>query len=582
MASFNADILLAVKRSSQLDAELRKLNADIDKIARKAADIKVGAGVKGAERARLKAEQEALKVRAESFGVVKATTRELERQAKIQDTINNVRSQRIARINNERARGLSQFASPIGPQPDRLAAKRNAQLKQRQKLASTIAFQTKLELQFAQRLSGVERLITKEQQKQISAGQSLQRQKERALKAAEREAKLAAKTAAAADKRVKTQRRQKFQQAALGVGFPLLFGGGAGSIIGGLAGSAGGFGGQILGSAIGQQIDNFVAKAAELGQALNKLTPDIDALTKAAGIASTETELLIKSIEKLEGAQAAQELAAAQLATVVGRDGVAALEDAGAAAQEFTNEAAKAFTALSVALAPALTAIAKFLASNIEESRLLSRTDPGVFGSPAGDLADNKEVVQIRDYLNKGIITELTARERLLDIVREIEAADQRIADSKAEAAISDSVSLQIAESKADLLLLQGDLTDKAVYLKQIEIAGLEFEKKLREGNLSILDKMIAKQQFLNTLQGLENKRNQALERSRERGARDAEAAQRKAEAAQRKEQQVQRGIAGEKLKQLQLDNQFSRLGETKLAQVQMQLDSFDDITDLQ
>ena len=60
----------------------------------------------------------------------------------------------------------------------------------------------------------------------------------------------------------KATRRKGAQSAALGVGFPLLFGGGAGSVLGGLAGSAGGFGGQILGSAIGQQIDNFVKKLA--------------------------------------------------------------------------------------------------------------------------------------------------------------------------------------------------------------------------------------------------------------------------------------------------------------------------------
>ena len=63
-----------------------------------------------------------------------------------------------------------------------------------------------------------------------------------------------------------------FQSAALGVGFPLLFGGGAGSVIGGGLGSVGGFGGQIIGSAIGQQIDQAVGAIAKLGQALNPLT----------------------------------------------------------------------------------------------------------------------------------------------------------------------------------------------------------------------------------------------------------------------------------------------------------------------
>ena len=46
------------------------------------------------------------------------------------------------------------------------------------------------------------------------------------------------------------------QNLALGIGFPLLFGGGVGSVAGGALGSVGGMGGQVLGSAIGGIIDN--------------------------------------------------------------------------------------------------------------------------------------------------------------------------------------------------------------------------------------------------------------------------------------------------------------------------------------
>ena len=72
-----------------------------------------------------------------------------------------------------------------------------------------------------------------------------------------------------------------------GIGFPLLFGGGPGSVIGGAVGSAGGFGTQILASAIGGIIDQTVANIAKLGQALNPLTADIDAVVAAAGESST-------------------------------------------------------------------------------------------------------------------------------------------------------------------------------------------------------------------------------------------------------------------------------------------------------
>lgn len=60
---------------------------------------------------------------------------------------------------------------------------------------------------------------------------------------------------------------------ALGAGFPLLFGGGAGSIAGSVLGSffGTGFGGQILGGALGQALDQAIQKATEFGSALQQL-----------------------------------------------------------------------------------------------------------------------------------------------------------------------------------------------------------------------------------------------------------------------------------------------------------------------
>ncbi len=60
---------------------------------------------------------------------------------------------------------------------------------------------------------------------------------------------------------------------ALGAGFPLLFGGGAGQVAGGLLGSffGAGFGGQILGSAIGQQLEDALRRISEIGRSLETL-----------------------------------------------------------------------------------------------------------------------------------------------------------------------------------------------------------------------------------------------------------------------------------------------------------------------
>jgi hypothetical protein len=62
---------------------------------------------------------------------------------------------------------------------------------------------------------------------------------------------------------------QGFENIALGAGFPLMFGGGPGTVAGGLLGSfvGSGFGGQILGGAIGQIIDQAVISVKNLNDA---------------------------------------------------------------------------------------------------------------------------------------------------------------------------------------------------------------------------------------------------------------------------------------------------------------------------
>ena len=91
---------------------------------------------------------------------------------------------------------------------------------------------------------------------------------------------------------------------ALGAGFPLLFGGGPGAVLGGVAGAftgkKGGFGMQILLSALGTQIDTFVQemlqKAKDLAPAFESLANSFDILKEAALISSRAEEKRIKAL----------------------------------------------------------------------------------------------------------------------------------------------------------------------------------------------------------------------------------------------------------------------------------------------
>jgi hypothetical protein len=80
------------------------------------------------------------------------------------------------------------------------------------------------------------------------------------------------------DQRIKADREvvRSRESMALGAGFPLLMGGGPAQVTGALIGSqvGPGFGGQILGAAIAQQLQDAVARVADLQAAINELNMD--------------------------------------------------------------------------------------------------------------------------------------------------------------------------------------------------------------------------------------------------------------------------------------------------------------------
>jgi hypothetical protein len=105
---------------------------------------------------------------------------------------------------------------------------------------------------------------------------------------------------------------------ALGAGFPLLFGGGPAQVAGGLAGSmfGAGFGGQILGSAIAQQLADALMRVKEIGSAANQL--NMDTLRESTVYVNAELEtsirLLVEAGKTEEARTLAIEEAAAALA----------------------------------------------------------------------------------------------------------------------------------------------------------------------------------------------------------------------------------------------------------------------------
>ena len=174
--------------------------------------------------------------------------------------------------------------------------------------------------------------------------------------------------------------------------FPLLFGQGplgaaagfTGGLIGGkLGGQTGGFAGGLVATAVLTQVQQLFDSTSKLGQAFNRLTPDVEGLTKALGANGTERERQIQLIKKTEGTQAALAAVTEQMNKAIGADAVKGLKDFGEVSRLIGNQFQILGTKMLAALLPVLNLLATPFAGpaqRAERDRLAeiggSATDP--------------------------------------------------------------------------------------------------------------------------------------------------------------------------------------------------------------
>ncbi len=175
--------------------------------------------------------------------------------------------------------------------------------------------------------------------------------------------------------------------------FPLLFGqgpvsalGGAigGGLGGGLGGQMGGFAGGLAGTTIATGIAQFTGSVANLGKALNENTKDVAALSEALGITGTEFEKNLKTLEKLGGEEAAFEAARSKMINLVGQQGVDALSKFGKGTTELANQFTIAMTQMRASFASAFgnTGVGQGISNRLKAANLQRQaavsTDPEV------------------------------------------------------------------------------------------------------------------------------------------------------------------------------------------------------------
>ena len=160
--------------------------------------------------------------------------------------------------------------------------------------------------------------------------------------------------------------QKRFEGVALGAGFPALFGGGAGSILGGgLGGLTGSFGAQIALSAIGQQIDTFVAGMVDAGKALTSVGSAADFMAEKSLFSSDAMQFRIDQLIEEGKVTEAAALLTQEMAKQVGGSGLKALKDLGTEASKMGKIFSTLLIRVQAFLAKALTPLLKLINSAV-------------------------------------------------------------------------------------------------------------------------------------------------------------------------------------------------------------------------
>ena len=149
----------------------------------------------------------------------------------------------------------------------------------------------------------------------------------------------------------KRRRARLSEDLLLGAGFPLLFGGGPGAVLGGVGGALagggrGGFGLQIFGSAIGQQLDAIAQDALNTATALTSTAGALAFVREKSLFSSDAIKEQAAVLEEQGDVAGLAALLTGQLAEKIGNQGVQSLVDLG----QTTNETTRLWNELTLQL----------------------------------------------------------------------------------------------------------------------------------------------------------------------------------------------------------------------------------------
>jgi hypothetical protein len=257
-------------------------------------------------------------------------------------------------------------------------------------------------------------------------------------------------------KQQQERRRQQASGVALGAGFPLLFGGGAGSVIGGALGGLvpgpEGFAAQIALSALGQQLDTFATSLNGLADSLGNPTAALQAFETAGIKVDEAVKVQVENLVKQGEAYKAQQLIFEELTKALGPDAVQQLNAYDKELKNLEDAYKDLSDALIKELLPALTGVLSFIddfagrIKKMSETRIfkvlekaagfipsfaLSKAQFGAATARGKELAAKQPGTRDLDAETKAEMAEIR-RKDLLERIKELQKEELSIIKAKA------------------------------------------------------------------------------------------------------------------------------------------------------
>ena len=343
--------------------------------------------------------------------------------------------------------------------------------------------------------------------------------------------------------------------AAIGAGFPLLFGGGPGAILGGglggaLGGKKFGFEASVALSALGTVFDRLVGSARNLGDALRAPESALEALQEVGFKVSASTESQVRSLIEAGNRTEAYNLLLQE--TGVRPEQVSALRDLDDAFDDLQNEFAGLFVTVATELTPAIVVVAGLITKLVKSltgpdvQRAAANLDPEAFEQARGQairetsgflgMFGNREKFEQR-------LTELS-RDIVKKAVPAIEIDPDRSGKGDKTKVNTLAEELVLQKKIGEEIKAGSNLLDKNAFLAAENVIAAKLVLALKKAEGDEQKEAIALQEARNSMGRLEARRQQQQANLTEKTAREqeraAKAAERQVKAANRLAEKVQ------------------------------------------